>query len=138
MFGFLKRKTSVPPPPDTFFANYTLLDKLGEGGYGEVYICQTKQTCTLHAVKIVHDKMYRRKSWCARRDMFLPDEILLWEKANHRSIVQLCDLYIEQDFWFAVMEYDPEYVDLYTACPVLYILHTLYMIINIIYNVCNI
>ena len=112
MFGFLRRK-SDQPAPDSFFDNYTLLNKLGKGGYGTVFVCEKKTTGTLHAVKIVHDRKYHRKTWCPRRQMDMPDEILLWEKADHPSIVQLCDLFLERDFWMSVMEYDPEYLDLF-------------------------
>ena len=112
MFEFLKRTKSAPAP-DSFFANYSLLNKLGQGGYGVVYICQNKETCVLRAVKIVPDGKYRRKTWCEKREMLLPDEILLWERAAHRSVVQLIDLYNEKGFWMSVMEYDPEYRDLF-------------------------
>ena len=112
MFGFLKRK-SADPAPDSFFSNYTLLNKLGHGGYGVVFTCINKTTGEVRAVKIVHDRKYRRKTWCPRRQMDMPDEILLWERADHPSVVQLCDLFLEQDFWMSVMEYDPEYLDLF-------------------------
>ena len=112
MFGFLKRK-SDESTPESFFSNYRLLNKLGQGGYGAVFTCQNKRTGTVRAVKIVHDRKYSRKTWCPRRQMDMPDEILLWERANHPSIVQLCDLYLEQDFWMSVMEYDPQYIDLF-------------------------
>ena len=108
MFGFLKRKSD----PNSFFSHYSLLEKLGEGGYGTVFVCRQKNGGTLQAVKIVIDKKYKRKTWCDRRQMNMPDEILLWERAAHHSVVQLCDLYVEQDLWLSVMEYDPKYIDL--------------------------
>ena len=85
---------------------------LGEGGYGQVFSCRHKKRGVVRAVKIVRDEKYRRKTWCGRRQMNMPDEILLWERAEHPSVVQLCDLYVEQDCWLSVMDYNPQYVDL--------------------------
>ena len=113
MFSFLCGKPEFDPAPNTFFSNYELLNKIGSGGYGTVYLCKSLSTGALHAVKIVHERRYRRCTWCARRGLDMPDEILLWEKTSHPSIVRLLDLYHEQEHWLAVMEYDAAYKDLY-------------------------
>ena len=108
MFKFLKRKSD----PNSFFSHYSLHDKLGEGGYGRVLRCIHKKTGVVRAVKIVHDTKYRRKTWCENRQLNMPDEIVLWERSAHSSVVKLRDLYVEEEFWLSVMDYDPEFVDL--------------------------
>ena len=115
MFEFLKRKTKSD---NSFFSHYKLLDKIGKGGYGTVYTCRSVTTGQIYAVKIVPDKRYSRKTWCKRRSLMLPDEIMLWEKCSHQTIVKLHDLFIEDEWWLTVMEYNSNFVDLdqYTAC----------------------
>ena len=105
---------STQPRPQSDFSDlYTISHKLGDGGYGSVYLCSRCSDHKLFAVKIVPDNKCRRKTWCEDRNYYIPDEVILWEPLSHPNILQLEEVFYESNNWLMVMEYDPDYVDLF-------------------------
>ena len=98
-----------------FSRKYKLIKQLGEGGYGAVYLCQHRTTHHLHAVKIMNGDRCTNRTWCSRRKEWLPNELILWESLSHPNIVNLQEVYREDKTftWYLVMEYNPEYQDLF-------------------------
>ena len=98
-----------------FVLKYKLINQLGKGGYGEVFLCQERTTKHLLAVKIMDDWRCNNKTWCPKRKEWLPNELVLWESLCHPNIVNLLDVYrdSEQNTWYLVMEYNPGFVDLF-------------------------
>ena len=98
-----------------FVLKYKLINQLGKGGYGEVFLCQERTTKQLLAVKIMDDWRCNNKTWCPKRKEWLPNELVLWESLCHPNIVNLLDVYRDskQNTWYLVMEYNPGFVDLF-------------------------
>ncbi|KAL5264221.1 hypothetical protein ACHWQZ_G005341 [Mnemiopsis leidyi] len=98
-----------------FCLKYKLTQQLGEGGYGAVYLCQHRTTLQLHAVKIMEGDRCTNRTWCSRRKEWLPNELVLWESLSHPNIVNLQEVYRDDDTftWYLVMEYNPGYQDLF-------------------------
>ena len=100
----------------TEFQNkFRTLNKLGEGGYGAVYLCKELTTGITRAVKTVKDKICRNRTYIPTLNQTLPNEIVLWKPLNHPNIVSLLDVFLdtETDSWWMVMEYDAGFVDLF-------------------------
>ena len=96
-----------------FSSRYSVMKKLGEGGYGTVWLVREISDGTLHVAKIVPDEKCRRKTWCEARQFWIPDEIIILEILDHPNIVKLEDIYIEEDHWVLIMEFSPNYRDLF-------------------------
>ena len=98
-----------------FTLKYKVIQQLGEGGYGTVYLCQERTTRELHAVKIMDGRRSGNKSLCPTRKELLPNELVLWESLSHPNIVKLLDVYrdTEKNTWYLVMEYTSGFVDLF-------------------------
>lgn len=99
--------------PEDFASTYTPIKHLGEGGYGTVWLVEHIQNKSLHAAKMVKDKRMRRKTWCEERQMMMPDEIMLWELLSHPNLLNLQEIFYEEDTWIIIMEYHPHFVDLF-------------------------
>ena len=101
------------PDVQTFTQSYQPVRQLGEGGYGAVWLVTRVPDGELFAAKIVPDSRCKRKSWCEDRSAVIPDEILLSETLEHPNLLDLTEIYFEQDHWIIVMEYLPGYMDLF-------------------------
>ncbi|KAL5253329.1 hypothetical protein ACHWQZ_G013199 [Mnemiopsis leidyi] len=99
---------------DCFNNHYRLLKLIGQGGYGKVWLCYRLCDNKLFAAKRVLDSKCRRKTWCVDREVFLPDEVVLWEGLDHPNIIRLEEVFSEHDSWIFVMEYGEEYLDLFS------------------------
>ena len=100
--------------PDIFTNNYRILKLIGQGGYGKVWLSARLSDNKLFAAKMVPDIRCRRKSWCTDREVYLPDEVTLWEGLDHPNIIKLEEVFSEQGSWIFVMEYLVGYTDLFT------------------------
>ena len=89
------------------------LRKLGKGGYGTVFLFKRVSSGTLHAVKLIPDARCKRKTWCPKQQFWIPDEIMLTQDLDHRNLLNLDEVYFEQNCWVLLMEYLPNYVDLF-------------------------
>ena len=116
--AYLMMFTETQPQPksfrdDTFAESYEFIACIGEGGYGKVYSAIHHHNQTQHAVKVIPNDKCRHKTYCPCRDTNIPDEVLLWEELDHPGIVKLQAIYYEADSWILVMEYEPQFVDLF-------------------------
>ena len=96
-----------------FADSYQAIRLLGEGGYGAVWLVKRISDGTFHAAKIINDSKCKRKTWCDDRSALIPDEILLSETLDHPNLIKLHEIYFEQNSWIIVMEYIPDFVDLF-------------------------
>ena len=105
---------SIGKAPE-FAKKYKLIKPLGEGGYGAVYLCQNRTTKQLLAVKIMDDGNCSNKTWCVKRQEWLPNELVLWESLSHPNILNILEVYKDyvQYTWYFVMEYLPGFEDLF-------------------------
>ena len=96
-----------------FHRKYKLIQKLGEGGFGAVHLCQNLTSNQYRAVKIMNHWDNFNKNDCPTRKEYLPNELLLWETLSHPNIVKLLEVYKDVDTWYLVMEYNPGFEDLF-------------------------
>src|SRR4051812_4389539 len=82
-------------------ANYVLLDKLGEGGMGEVYRARHRITRGERAVKLIRSEYLTSKEAVQR--FFL--EAQAAEKLNHPNIIRAYDAGEDKGRCYFVMEY---------------------------------
>ena len=99
--------------PLLFTDSYKAIRLLGEGGYGAVWLVKRISDGTFHAAKIMDDSKCKRKTWCDDRSALIPDEILLSETLDHPNLINLHEIYFEQNSWIILMEYIPDFVDLF-------------------------
>ncbi|MEZ0312077.1 MAG: protein kinase [Myxococcota bacterium] len=101
---------AVPPPPprevsrtvkkgDTL-GRYTILDRIGAGGMGEVFLAQHTALGRRVAVKVLKDEHAHDPA--ALRRFY--DEARLVNQISHDNIVQITDLVVGEDHAFIVME----------------------------------
>ena len=98
-----------------FFQKYRVIKKLGEGGYGSVYLCEELETGEKRALKTMDDERCKNRTYISSIDQTLPNEVVLWHPLSHPNIVSLLDIYLDTRVkkWYLVMEYDPNFVDLF-------------------------
>ena len=98
-----------------FQENYLLLEKLGEGGYGSVYMCLERLTANKRAVKSIPDNKVRNRTHVESLNQSLPNEIVLWGPLRHPNIVSLLEVFLDSSSqtWWMVMEFQPGYLDLF-------------------------
>ena len=100
---------------EDFTDHYCLVKHVGSGGYGAVWTCQDRVTKQIRAVKIVPDSRCWRKTWCPKFNRLVPEEVSLWLPLCHPNLVSLLEVFYheEKQYWMYVMEYEPEYQDLF-------------------------
>ena len=115
---YTKTRVSMIPISETFRSQYKLLSPLGQGGYGSVWLSERRVDQTKFAVKIIPDINCSRKTWCCVRNMYIPEEVMVWEDLSHPNNSSFVNAFYEhgkstQAKWMLVMEYSPEFVDLF-------------------------
>ena len=96
-----------------FTDTYKPIHLLGRGGYGAVWLVEKISDKSLYAAKVIRDSRCNRRSWCKHRSTMIPDEIFFSEKLNHPNLLNLHDLFFEQESWVIVMDYLPGFEDLF-------------------------
>ncbi len=80
--------------------NYTLIKKLGEGGYGSVYLAQSKKSQESVAIKVVDLKDLEEED----RQLMEQEGIIL-QKLSHPNIIKCYETKIINDKAYNIMEY---------------------------------
>ena len=98
-----------------FQKKYVLKGKLGEGGYGSVYLCEERKTKVKRAVKTMEDAKCSNKTYIDELGRKIPNEIVLWQPLSHPNITSLLENYLDpkEMKWYLVMDYDANFVDLF-------------------------
>ena len=87
-------------PVEELWAKYTLVEKIGEGGYGTVWLCEETATGALYAVKIVSKASAIASAKHEVRQLSLV--------LGHENIVTLHEVYEGTSGFFMLMEYCEE------------------------------
>ncbi len=103
----------TPINVEDFSSTYTSLKNLGGGGYGTVWLVEHSNNKTLHAAKMINDATCYRETFCEKRQIMIPDEIFLWEQLAHPNLLDLHEIFYEGDTWIMILEYQPDFVDLF-------------------------
>ena len=63
----------------------------------------------------MNDERCENRTYVSSIDQTLPNEMVLWHPLTHPNIVSLRDIYLDARTmkWYLVMEYDPNFVDLF-------------------------
>lgn len=100
--------------PNTFSGNYYVIKKLGSGGYGTVFLVARKSDGKKFAAKVVPQARCRRTTFCTLRQMYIPDEVTIWEGLGEQeNVLRLVESYLEKGHWILVTEYLPGFLDLF-------------------------
>jgi serine/threonine protein kinase len=86
---------------------------LGEGGYGSVWLVKRISDGVLRAAKVISNSNCGRKTKCPIRSKRIPDEVMILETLEHPNIIHIHEAYYERNFWIIIMEYLPDFVDLF-------------------------
>ncbi|MBQ4802723.1 TOMM system kinase/cyclase fusion protein [Aquimarina sp. MMG015] len=98
--------TKNAPNVDIYLENYTILEKIGEGGYGIVYKATQLSTGQLVAIKILKFKETPDQKTIKQQIARFDRETKLCAELNHPNIVKLLDKgYTSNKEPFAVFEY---------------------------------
>jgi len=94
-----KKLIAAECAPGHFREHYRIGDKLGEGAFSVVHICQNKETNHNFAVKII------RKSGLSEDDLEgLQSEISIMKELDHPHIIKLIEVYNEPTNYYLVQE----------------------------------
>ena len=101
--------------PESFEDRYNLIDRLGEGGFGEVYTCVELKTGATLAAKLVTNS--RVTEWSKSDVERVPMEVKAMASCDHPNIIHLLDYFVYQKHSIILMEKPSDSVDLfnYTA-----------------------
>ena len=83
-----------------YFENYNIVNELGNGSYGIVYLCQQIELQKQFATKIIKKSSVKYDYW--KR---VKTEIEILQKADHPNIIKYIDSYENSEYHFIVMEY---------------------------------
>ena len=78
--------------------DYLIIEKLGEGTYGEVFLAKHKTTNQMKAIKKI-----QKSNGLDEKEV--KQEIEILKKLNHPYILKLYEYYIEEDYIYLIEEY---------------------------------
>ena len=86
-------------------AQYKIMEKLGEGGFGVVYRALRQSTRQQVAIKVIYkDRLTgSRLIQCSELGQ-IPVEVYILRRLNHPSIIRLIDLYQDDHFYYMITE----------------------------------
>ncbi|KAI8073461.1 kinase-like domain-containing protein [Gilbertella persicaria] len=88
-----------------FTKKYALGQELGSGGFGFVVVAHERQTGIERAVKFIIRKKVPSSAWVVDPQMGrVPMEIYSLSHIQHPNIIQYCDAYQDETFFYLVME----------------------------------
>ncbi|CAD8117798.1 unnamed protein product [Paramecium sonneborni] len=83
---------------EKFLAHYEIVKKLGQGGFGEVYLVKHLQTENLRAAKVV----LRKTINCEEK---LLEETEILKTLDHPNIVKVLEIFADFKYYYIVTEY---------------------------------
>lgn len=97
----LKTKNKLFFNSDPISKHYTILEKIGSGSFGKVFLCQHKVIKKLRAVKVVNKSVlaYQDDEKC-----FLK-EIELLSSINHPNIINIYEFFEDDQNYYVIEEY---------------------------------
>ena len=101
--------------PQQFNDRYTMLDHIGEGGFGTVYTCVDSTTGAHFAAKLIENS--KVEEWSKSDLEQVPIEVKTLVCCDHPNIIKLIDYFIYYKHSILIMEKPLNHVDLfnYTA-----------------------
>ena len=101
--------------PASFYQRYALQDRLGEGGFGEVYTCVELQSGATLAAKLITNSTIR--DWSQVDGETVPMEVKTMVCCDHPNIIPILDYFVYHKHSIILMEKPAHSVDLfnYTA-----------------------
>ena len=101
--------------PIAFHERYALQDRLGDGGFGEVYNCVELQSGAILAAKLITNSSIR--DWSHIDGERVPTEVKAMACCDHPNIILILDFFVYQKHSIILMEKPADSVDLfnYTA-----------------------
>jgi len=75
---------------DSFDSHYEILDRLGEGAYGDVFVCRHRESNAERAVKILKVKSEKEVE-------SVLSEFNILQSIDHPNLLKIYNLYIQQD-----------------------------------------
>ena len=122
----------------SFAKHYSLKTKIGEGGYGDVYLVKQRADRTTLAAKIV--KKQEITQWVVTKaGVKLPSEVWLLSTLSHTNIIEFYGYHKLSTRWVLLLNYNVHYSDLFTVVQEYgalseasskTIIHQLYNVIN--------
>jgi calcium-dependent protein kinase len=80
--------------------DYTFLEKLGEGAFGEVYKCENRRTGEARAVKILKRNIFTNPRV---KEQFL-QEFNILKKTSHPNIIRIYEIYQFSNYMYIISE----------------------------------
>ena len=90
---------------------YTILEELGAGGCGVVYLARHSISLNRYVIKEIPDRADLPLTCQDDREM--PLEIAILRSVQHPGVVRYKTHFRERGSWFLVMDYEPHYTDLF-------------------------
>ena len=84
---------------------YTVINKLGEGGFGKVYLAEENATKQLYAIKYIDISFFMTKADLVK-EIFRESKTL--SVLQHRNIVCLKEAFLYENNIVIIMEYAPD------------------------------
>ena len=96
--------------PSPLYSHFEVLEKLGSGGYGKVYLARRRQDDTKVALKKIKSK--RIKEFVNMPDGEVPLEIYIAMMLSHPNIIRTSGFFMSGKSWCLVMDHCVGYMDL--------------------------
>ena len=97
--------------PAGFESKYTLMSRIGEGGFGEVYTCIQSSNGACHAAKLIDNCDVIE--WATTDTDRVPMEVKALAACDHPSVIKLIDYFVFHKHSIIIMEKPAEAVDLF-------------------------
>jgi hypothetical protein len=88
-----------------FLEQYSIMEELGEGGYGFVLSCSRKEDGMKVAVKFIIREKVPVACWVRNSDLgMIPQEIHILRMINHKNIIKFIDYFEDDKYFYLVQE----------------------------------
>ncbi len=103
--GHNKRKTAVQSLPKNFTINdFQLLDKIGKGSFGDVYVAQQKATGFMVVIK----KLLKKKIAQMKVEQHLLRQIKIQSFLKHRHLTSIYGFFNDETYVYLILQIMPD------------------------------